>query len=285
MEESVLVSVVIPVYNREELIRTCIESVLQQTLKNLEVIVVDDCSTDKTVEVVNSIQDPRVLPCVCLEKNSGANYARNKGVSLATGTYIAFQDSDDVWLFDKLQKQLEYLEQGGFDFVFCGMERIDPFRGLKEYFPQYKFDERKEIQKQILYENCISSQCMFITKEMFETIKFDNEIRRFQDWDFAIRASRVAKIGYLNEALVISEIQENSISRNVSQYDSLLVIYNKYKEIIVENKRINARFLKKMGDDFFRKESKKAADLYKESLKNWFTGKVFLKYIFSKMGI
>ena len=109
-----LVSIVIPAYNRENIIRECLESVLNQTYKNIEIIVVDDCSDDNTVNVVNSIGDERIR-CCKLQQNSGACFARNYGAALARGEYIAFQDSDDIWLPEKLEKQVKYLEKGNFD--------------------------------------------------------------------------------------------------------------------------------------------------------------------------
>ena len=89
-----MVSVIIPVYNREKTIKKAIESVLEQTYTDLEVIIVDDCSTDKTIEVVESIADKRIR-LVKSPKNGGACKARNLGIDHANGELIAFQDSDD----------------------------------------------------------------------------------------------------------------------------------------------------------------------------------------------
>ena len=105
MQNEPLVSVIIPTYNRGRLILDSINSVLNQTYKNIELIVVDDCSTDNTEEILKSINDSRIK-YVKLEKNSGACIARNKGIELSTGEFIAFNDSDDLWITTKLEKQL-----------------------------------------------------------------------------------------------------------------------------------------------------------------------------------
>ena len=99
-----MISVIIPVYNREKTVKKAIDSVLAQTWKDMEIIVIDDGSTDKSAEVIKSIKDARIK--YIYQKNAGACAARNHGLDLATGDIIAFHDSDDVWHKDKLEKQL-----------------------------------------------------------------------------------------------------------------------------------------------------------------------------------
>ena len=99
-----LISVVIPTYNRKDKLPACIQSVLAQTYANLEVIVVDDASTDGTQHLFDAPGDPRVH-YVRYEQNRGACYARNLGAQRAHGSILAFQDSDDLWHAEKLQKQ------------------------------------------------------------------------------------------------------------------------------------------------------------------------------------
>lgn len=276
----VTVSVVIPVYNREQMIAECINSVLEQTLKDIEIIVVDDCSTDRTVEIVDNISDSRLRKCEKLSKNSGASYARNYGASIARGKYIAFQDSDDIWLSKKLEKQINYLTSNDLDMVFCGMQRINKFQKREYYVPAYDLNEYENMQRQILYRNCVSTQCIMIKKEVFEKIKFSPEIKRYQDWDFTIRATEIARIGYLPEALVISSLQEDSITRTISDFESLNAIYNKYIDLICADKKLNAKFMKKLGDCFYAERDGQAVEFYLKSLKSEFSLRVFVKAIF-----
>lgn len=104
-----LISVIIPSYNRAFILTDAINSVLLQTYKNIELLFVDDCSTDNTEEIVKNITDSR-FHYIRLEKNSGACTARNRGIKEAKGDYIAFNDSDDQWHIDKLEKQLSFLK-------------------------------------------------------------------------------------------------------------------------------------------------------------------------------
>jgi glycosyltransferase involved in cell wall biosynthesis len=110
------VTVVIPAYNRAKTITYCLDSVCNQTVSPLEIIVVDDCSTDDTVAVVNDYSlSHSSVRCVVLEKNAGAQAARNRGIMEARGEWIAFQDSDDEWVSDKLEKQIAALAMVEFD--------------------------------------------------------------------------------------------------------------------------------------------------------------------------
>ena len=105
-----LVSIVMPAYNAESFIKASIESVLSQTHTNFELIVVDDCSRDKTVEVVRTLNDSRVK-IVELKENVGTGVARNCGLQATQGQYISFIDADDVWLPQKLELQLKHMQQ------------------------------------------------------------------------------------------------------------------------------------------------------------------------------
>ncbi len=112
-----LVTVVLPVYNRPNVIKT-IESILNQTYKNLEILIIDNCSTDKTVEEIRKIQDDRIR-LIINEKNMGQTYSINRGLELSRGKYIARIDSDDIALPSRIEKQVEFLENNP-EFVLCG---------------------------------------------------------------------------------------------------------------------------------------------------------------------
>ena len=104
------VSVIIPLYNEEKYITACVESVINQTYKNLEIIIVDDKSTDNSLKIVKNIKDKRIK-IISLKKNAGVANARNKGVEAATGDYICFLDSDDFWDKTKIEKQIKLLDK------------------------------------------------------------------------------------------------------------------------------------------------------------------------------
>lgn len=285
-KDNELVSVVIPAFNREYIIKDCIESVLKQTHQNLEVIVVDDCSSDHTVDVVRAIEDSRVR-CIRLTKNRGACYARNIGAEQANGQYIAFQDSDDIWLPTKIEEQINYLQRGNYDVVFCGMDRIT-IEQEHFYYPQAGFDENKNAFEQILFANRISTQCMLVRSYVLKEVQFDPAIRKYQDWDYAIRVAKEFKIGYLAKALVISEIQANSISTVVSKYDALNVIYNKYASEISKYPYIQAKFFYRLAEESWsrvEKNPKEIRRLYYCSLKSQFNFKVWIKFLACSVGV
>lgn len=119
-----LVSIIMPSYNTALYIEETIQSVLNQTYPNWELIIVDDCSTDNTDEVLEKIKDPRIH-YLKNEKNSGAAVSRNKALRKAKGQWIAFLDSDDLWMPNKLEKQIRFMEENGYAFSYTNYEEID----------------------------------------------------------------------------------------------------------------------------------------------------------------
>lgn len=278
-----LVSVIIPSYNRENTIIDCLNSIANQTYENIEIIVVDDCSTDNTSALVTDYPDGRVK-YYKLDRNMRACYARNYGFEKSCGKYIAFQDSDDKWYCDKLEKQLKFLCEKNYDVVFCGMNRIDE-DGEKFFYPTQEVDTERNFYFQELNLNCMSTQTLLMTREVMESVKFDISFRRFQDWDFGIRLSKQYHIGYLPIALVNSTVQENSITATVSEYEALYHIYEKYIAEIKRERTINASFLSRLGDGCRKNDTKLATKYYRKSLLAHFSMKNLVKCIFSMFGI
>lgn len=124
--EEPLVSIIMPAYNCENFISHAIDSVISQTYKNWELIVVDDCSIDRTAEIVKEyIKKDCRIQYYKLDKNSGAAMARNKAIELAKGKYIAFLDSDDIWFPEKLRKQISFMEKNNYGFTCTSYTKID----------------------------------------------------------------------------------------------------------------------------------------------------------------
>ena len=278
-----LVSVIIPTYNRATTIIKAVNSVLEQTYKNIELIVVDDCSTDNTLELLKEINDSR-LSLYRLEKNSGACFARNYGFEKSNGSIIALHDSDDYWHPNKLEKQIFFLLSNPYDFVFCGMRRIMP-TGELFYFPLSTFDCSNNFIENELAENVISTQTMVMKRAVFEKIKFDVSFKRFQDWDFAIRVAKDFKIGDLKEALVDSVVQKNSITLTISEYEALLKLYSKYKEDIETNRTVYFSLQCKLGDSIRKIDPRKAKKHFRNALHKKTNFKILVKYIMSALKI
>ncbi|MEF9892060.1 MAG: glycosyltransferase family 2 protein [Anaerorhabdus sp.] len=138
-----LVSVIIPAYNSENTIKRCIQSVINQSYKNLEVIVLNDCSSDKTIEVVKTIDDSRIK-LINLEKNMGVSYCRNKGKKLAKGEYIQFIDSDDYVELEMLKEVITFIEDNDLDVCIFGMNVI-----YEKYKREYSINCKEQLKSSV----------------------------------------------------------------------------------------------------------------------------------------
>ena len=258
------ISVVIPCYNRRDRILASVESVLGQSYEALELIVVDDGSTDGSAELFENYTDKR-LRFLRYEENRGACYARNYGAERATGEYLAFQDSDDVWHRDKLEKQLRHLRQTGADMSFCGMNRISE-RGSRFYYPVHPFHPERGLEE-MLAENRAGTQTMLMRRQVWEALRFDESFRRYQDWDFSIRAARDFQLAYLPEALVDSAVGEDSISAAVKSYPALVHLYEKHEALYRSYPNSDAVMNRRMGKRLRQTEPGRAAGHYWKSFR------------------
>ena len=198
------VSVIIPTYNRAATIRRSIESVLEQTYDKLEVIVVDDGSEDESGEIIRGIADDR-LRYIQLKENGGVSKARNYGVSLAEYELIAFQDSDDVWRPDKLEKQIKLFEKyPDSAMVYCAYEfhnNETVYRVPSEKYPKEILDG--EIYPYLLQNNSIGAPTLLMRKTCFESIGgFDTAYPALEDWDLALKAAKAGRISFADEVLL-----------------------------------------------------------------------------------
>lgn len=166
-----LVSVIMPVYNAEQYIEESINSVLNQTYQNLELIIVDDCSNDNTLQLIEdfSLNDNRIV-LLNNDINLGCAQSRNKALQKAKGEYIAFCDSDDVWIENKIEKQFNYINNSNTDMVFTAYEMIDSFGKLIKY----RNIKEKVLMDDLLKENSVIFSTTFFKKEGIENIRFDS---------------------------------------------------------------------------------------------------------------
>ncbi len=225
------VSVVMPTYNRGYIIRDAINSVLNQTYKNLELIIVDDGSDDDTEDVIKSISDSRII-YIKLEGRHGANYARNVGCKRSNGKYIAFIDSDNKWLVDKLEKQLSILVKERAQFIFSKVSIDSPKYG-KFCVPDDKF-ELKDFRRVITNHNIVDLNTILIEKQLIADDKFfDESLPRFQDWDFVLNIlfRYNCEPLYINSVLCENRILRDSIGANFEKkVAGYKAIVNKYIE-------------------------------------------------------
>jgi glycosyltransferase involved in cell wall biosynthesis len=201
-ERKMLVSIVIPTYNRAELVERAVHSVLSQTYPDLEVIIVDDASTDNTRERIKALQqvDHRIL-YFRHNSNRGPQAARNTGVQAAKGEYIAFLDSDNEWLPRKLERQMALFSHkaDSLGVVYCGYSKVSAGgEVLNEYAPRY----RGLVYKQTLGDWLTDTSTLVVRKHILEKIHgFDENIRAYQEWDLCIRLARVCTFDFVPECL------------------------------------------------------------------------------------
>lgn len=281
-----MISVILPTYNREKLIVDSIKSVLNQTYKDIELIVVDDGSIDNTVYEISKIKDRRIK-LYSLPNNMGANYARNYGISKAVGEYIAFQDSDDTWFEDKLEKQMIMLKKINADIVCCALYSF-PYGSKNSEKKKYPFRNESSFLslKDITNINVnISTQTLLLKKECFEFAMFDVEMPRYQDWDLLLRLAKHCSIYYMDDILVNRYESSDSISLQPEKaLKALNLIFEKNKGNIEKYPKEYGLFLYVLGTHEAKSGVSHKKTFFK-SLQQNFTIKGLVKYIASVINI
>lgn len=204
-----LVSIVIPTYNCADFITATLESILKQTHSNYEALIIDDCSTDDSYEVIKPfLEDERFIYHKLLT-NSGAAIARNKGVELSKGDFIAFLDSDDLWIENKLEKQLIFMKENAYHFTSTTYGRIDNDGNKIEW--ESKFIKKRNYNK-LLRRSPGNSTVMYNAKELGKT--FIPDIKKRNDYVMWLKIIKKAKYIYeIDDVLMYYRIREGSLSR------------------------------------------------------------------------
>lgn len=224
MEE--LVSIIVPVYNAGSYIEETVKRVCAQTYDRWELLLVDDCSGDDSREKIEALceKDARIR-LIAKDRNEGAALARNTGVRNAKGRYIAFLDADDVWLAEKLEKELEFMEEKQAAFAFTGYEFGDEAaKGTGRIVA---------VPETLTYKKALSRTVIFTTTVMFDTEKIDRELIRMPDIKSEDTATwwKILRHGYtaygLNETLAIYRRPGKSLSSN--KLAAMKRIWNLYR--------------------------------------------------------
>lgn len=214
------VSIVLPTYNRTNLVGRAVESILEQTYQEFELIVIDDGSIDDTENVIKSYEDERIRYRK-LEQNYGPAHARNVGISYAECEYIAFHDSDDVWRREKLEKQMKVMrnapEEVGMVYGCC---KYHGLLGETDYFPRREIEAEKKqgfIYPKLLEENLIGMPSLLVRRECIGQVgMFHEGFQSLEDYEWILRLGRQYEARYIDEVLVDVYAQEGSINRNLS---------------------------------------------------------------------
>lgn len=212
-----LVSVVIPTYNRKATLERAILSVLSQTYTDWELIIVDDGSTDGTEELVEKYISERIH-YIKSEVNQGVSKTRNIGIRHAKGEYVAFLDSDDEWVAEKLEKQLKTMQEKGTKVVYCRFSRQYGEEGT-EIMPHMERTEKLEgdIFYELLLGNYIGTPTMLIARDILEEVGgFNEELRNLEDYELILRIAKDFYIAFTEEILVHTYALNDSINVNLN---------------------------------------------------------------------
>lgn len=251
-----LVSVVIPTYNSAAFLPQSIESVLQQTYDNFEVIVIDDGSTDNTEAVLADYKDKiRYIK----KNNGGPSGARNLGIAEAKGEFIAFQDSDDLWLPEKLQLQMEYLTTHPeiavlyTDLIQFNQQGVVS-AGLEERYGSlpsgYIFEE-------LLVNHAITLSTIIVRRSCIDEIGvFDESLIGAEDYNFYLRLARKFQFDFLNQALVHKRLHTNNLSDDLDQMcedevKNLDKIALMFPDARIPKRKLAARIYTRFGKYYF----------------------------------
>lgn len=226
-----LVSVIMPSYNTAPYIEETIQSVLNQTYTNWELIIVDDCSTDNTDEVLETIKDDRIR-YFKNEKNSGAAVSRNKALREAKGQWIAYLDSDDLWMPEKLEKQIRFMEENGYIFSYTNYEEID----VDGYKTGVKVTGPKKITKTGMFNYCWPG-CLTV---MYDANKIGliqiEDIKKNNDYAMWLKVCRKADCYLLDE--ILGQYRKGRLG-SVSTHSIRTMIGWHYK-LFTENEKMKA---------------------------------------------
>lgn len=208
-----MISIVLPVYNGQKYIRQSIESVIKQDYTDWELLVIDDGSTDQSRAIVKEFEDNRIH--YHYQNNQGPSMARNKGISLAKGEYIAFIDADDLYTFNKLSEQIRFMENHPeIQISYCDAQVVD--KGLKlinVLKSEGLYVKKEDFYAQLLFRQIIPlPPAIMLKKECFQEVKYNERLVHAEDYDLTIQLARKFRFGYLPESLYIYRRHEDNLT-------------------------------------------------------------------------
>ncbi|WP_254273450.1 glycosyltransferase family 2 protein [Haloarcula marina] len=259
MTDSPRVSVVIPAYERGDVIGRAIDSALAQTVDDTEVLVVDDGSGDDTRAVVEGYDDPRVR-YLSHETNRGVSAARNTGVDAATGAYVAFLDSDDEWLPRKLERQLAVLDDRGKEWVgaYCdvataglsALGRLATVVSDRLFRSSAPREGGRELAASLLSMQVFMGPGSTLVVEravLDETGGFDEDLSIYEDWDLVLRVLAAGKLAYVDEPLALTHFTGDAPAAAYVENDRRYLDRNAALVAELEAEGIPVRRVHRMG--------------------------------------
>ncbi|WP_375474041.1 glycosyltransferase [uncultured Nostoc sp.] len=226
-----VISVIIPAYNSEKTIKETIQSVLNQTFTNFELIVINDGSQDSTLEVITQIKDARIK--IFSYPNAGGNVSRNRGLNRAVGKFVSFLDADDLWTPDKLESQLKALQENSTAKVaYSWTDYIDA--NGKLVLSGKRINLNANIYESLLLSNFLEngSNPLICREALIKLGGFDESLTAAQDWDMWLRLASKLDFICVPSVQILYRISANSVSCNLVRQEKacLRVLETAYKE-------------------------------------------------------
>ncbi|MAJ45462.1 MAG: hypothetical protein CMF96_12075 [Candidatus Marinimicrobia bacterium] len=188
------IDIIMPNFNKARYLKEAIESVINQTYKNWKLYIIDDCSSDKSDEIINKFRQKNKIKYVKLKKNKGPSFCRNIGIRISDSNYISFLDSDDYWVKNKLEDQINFMNKNNFSFTYT------------DYIPFIqKNDNKKFLEKTSLkssfnfneftLNSSINTTTMIVSRSLIKNLKF-KKIKKLEDYLFKCQILKQSKIAY-----------------------------------------------------------------------------------------
>lgn len=249
-----IVSVIMPAYNAEDYIQCAIDSVIAQSYSNWELIIVDDGSTDKTAAIIahNIEQDVRIKSFY--QQNGKQGKARNLGISHAKGFYIAFLDSDDLWMPNKLKCQIQIFENKNIDIVYTSGYKLYANKNLEEYPSIFGMFDSIVMYEILFKENIIPILSVLIKADFVRKVGYldiDINLQGCEDWNYWIRCALSEGVFYgINEKHFIYRHHDNGMSRNISlmRIAEINVLIKNYYNLDYKNRLLDKIKIKLFED-------------------------------------
>lgn len=282
-----MISVIIPTYNRGKTLPRAIDSVLNQTHSDFELIIVDDGSKDDTENIVKNIKDHRITYLKHEVNSGGPARPKNTGIKKSKGNYIAFLDSDDEWMPEKLEKQLKKFNDGSDNLAIVGCDVLDinQENGRESVYTIPRSSKDKSLR--MILKKCFihSTSSVLIKARLLNKVgNFDEKMEVSEDWDLWIRILKSYSFDFVPEPLFMYYIHDDNISTGQSSKKAAVLEYMLHKHINLykKHKKAYGEMLQYIGNLHLIESNKKKARFYtKKSVKVDFRFKNIINYFLS----
>ena len=287
------ISVIIPTFDRNLSVRRAVDSVLKQTYKNFEIIVIDDNGLDTnqnllTREVMNElVSGDKRIKYIELEKNSGGSIARNVGIENSDGKYIAFLDDDDEYYEEKLEQQLAFYKKNfpeNDGLINCQM---DVFKKDKLVRTIKTNVDQNNLLFSAVFEKILGTPSLFIPRDLLDSVNLFTDRIKGQEWDLVVKLiEKGYKFKQMNQSLVRINISQNSITtdqnigRKVIGIENIYIKQSSYFKLFSKNQinQINHSYYLKLSEAYLSNNFKKSLCFYIKALKKIFFSINNLRY-------